>query len=276
MSWIDPLPDEDQAWRAAPLTAPGGTGAPRRDPNVLPEQFRERLIRHYLDFAVRQAMRNSRAVQLYLPEPDDLRQQAAVWILEAAATYDVDRAPFPGYLAHVLSLRVLDLARAAMGRTTADAAIRLARAGGELSHRLGRAPTLQELADALEVPYSAVAAWELVLRRVTLPPQSLSDDSGELAAAATQRREEALWHVADPAALVDDRLYHAAVLRALLVTGTTPEGDREPLGLVGFLLTAYGQVSKTGLAAAADVPFKRLARRMAELSRRVRRVIDET
>lgn len=274
MSWIDPLPDEADLWRTVPLESSRRGGA-KRDVTRLPETFRQALVDHYLDFAVRCVKRTWHAVQGYLPDRVDMRQQCVVWLLEAATTYDPDRVPFAGYLAKTLPHRPIDLSRSVLGRSAADGAIRLARARRELADSSTRLPTLGELARALDEPVATITAWERVITAASYPRSLSAAPTLEEFDPAHRGREQPPWHAVDPSQLIEERWNESAVLRAVVLAGIREDGTGDPAGVVAFLLTAYGEVTKTALAAAAGLPFRRLTRRMAALSLDARALLND-
>ena len=120
-----------------------------RDP-----QLRERIILAYLGLADRLAgrFRNSRGTS-----PEDLTQTARAGLIAAIDRYDPERGtPFVPYavacVVGELKRYLRDTSwRVQVPRPLKEQALRLARAADELHQRLGRSPTMAELAEQLDL-----------------------------------------------------------------------------------------------------------------------------
>ncbi len=119
----------------------------RRAPRDLPPAFLDDLCRHYLPVSLKRLQRNMSTIRLHLPDPDDLGQQVAEWILKAVGQYDETKGvPFGAFLATQLSKWVHDLGRNAHGRTAADTENRQQKAIAAFQAERQRRPTEKELA----------------------------------------------------------------------------------------------------------------------------------
>jgi DNA-directed RNA polymerase specialized sigma24 family protein len=123
-------------------------GVRRRAPRDLPPAFLEDLCRHYHPVALKRLQRNSSTLRLHVPDPDDLGQQVAEWILKAVGQYDETKGvPFGAFLATQLSKWVHDLGRSAHGRTAADTENRQQKAIAAFQAEHQRRPSERELAE---------------------------------------------------------------------------------------------------------------------------------
>jgi hypothetical protein len=126
------------------------TDVRRRAPRDLPPAFLDELCRHYGPVSLKRLQRNMSTIRLHLPDPDDLAQQVAEWVLKAVALYDDGKGvPFGAFLATQLSKWVHDLGRNAHGRTAADTENRQQKAIAAFTAEHNRRPTERELAATL-------------------------------------------------------------------------------------------------------------------------------
>jgi hypothetical protein len=145
------LADWIRAWCAGRGCATVGlraeAGVRRRAPRDLPPAFLEDLCRHYHPVSLKRLQRNMSTIRVHLPDPDDLGQQVAEWVLKAVGQYDETKGvPFGAFLATQLSKWVHDLGRSAHGRTAADTENRQQKALAAFQAEHQRRPTEHELA----------------------------------------------------------------------------------------------------------------------------------
>jgi RNA polymerase sigma-B factor len=151
------------------------TYAVTRDPAL-----RERIIMAYLGLADRLAdrYRANRAMPL-----DDLRQTARLGLVKAVDRYEPDRAnPFVPYAVATVVGEIKRYLRDASWRLRVprgikDLALRLCRAVDELPQRLGRSPTIAELAEYLGASEEEVIEAIEVAQTRSAP--SLDQPAGE-------------------------------------------------------------------------------------------------
>jgi RNA polymerase sigma-B factor len=149
--------------------------AENRDPAV-----RERIILAYLGLADRLAdrYRGNRAVSL-----EDLRQVARLGLIKAVDRYQPQRAnPFVPYAVATvvgeLKRHLRDASwRLRVPRGTKDLTLRLCRAVEELPQRIGRSPTIAELAEFLDASEEQVLEAIEVAQTRSAP--SLDQPAGE-------------------------------------------------------------------------------------------------
>jgi RNA polymerase sigma-B factor len=141
---------------------------------------RERIILAYLGLADRLAerYRGNRAVPL-----EDLRQVARLGLVKAVDRYEPERSnPFIPYAVATvvgeLKRHLRDASwRLRVPRGTKDLALRLCRAIDELPQQLGHSPTVQELAEHLDVSEEQVVEAIEVAQTRSAP--SLDQPAGE-------------------------------------------------------------------------------------------------
>jgi RNA polymerase sigma-B factor len=164
-----------------------------RDPRL-----RERIILAYLGLADRLAgrYRTSRGTT-----PEDLRQTARAGLIAAVDRYDPTHGT--SFVPYAVACVVGELKRHLrdtswrlhVPRTQKERALRLCKAGDELHQRLGRSPTIIELADQLQVGEAEVLEGlaAVTSRREVSLDQPVGEDTGgclgDLVAAPGAREE---------------------------------------------------------------------------------------
>jgi RNA polymerase sigma-B factor len=167
--------------------------ATSRDP-----QLREQIILAYLGLADRLASRYQHSAGT---TPEDLTQTARAGLIAAVDRYDPGYGtPFAPYavacVVGELKRHLRDTTwRVHVSRTLKEQALRLRQAAEELHQRLGRSPTILELAERLEVGEEEVLealAAESSRREVSLDQPAGADPDlrlGDLVAAPAAREE---------------------------------------------------------------------------------------
>jgi RNA polymerase sigma-B factor len=153
---FDVRPDADalarRAMAAAPAVVPGGSTLVPFGPEARAD-YERALVEEYLSLADRIARRMAPpTVPL-----EDFVQAARLALVQAARRYDPQRfVPFPGYASVVVAGRLKHYLRdmcwdVRVPRGLQETWLRAGKAREELTHRLGRAPTVSELAAELDV-----------------------------------------------------------------------------------------------------------------------------
>lgn len=153
----------------------------RRDLSDLDPQYVADLMAHYQGYGMRRLQKNMSSVLLHLPEYDDVKQQLAVWIMEAMIRFDDTKGvPFGAWLSAALSKWVHDLNRSSYGRTVADAELSQHRAVAQFSATEHRHPTETELAGLVGTSLTALRRSRQSVSVVNGLRACLSIDSGGL------------------------------------------------------------------------------------------------
>jgi RNA polymerase sigma-B factor len=206
----DPATVEDSVllarWRRGDLTA------------------RDALVARYLPLATRIAYRYRRAHE----PPDDLVQVASVGLLKALERYDPERASSVSTFAVPTILGELkrhfrDRGWAVrMPRDLQELALKVERATDEIARRLGRSPTVGEVAEELGITMEQVVEAQEAASAYRAVPLDAPRDDGE-----GGEREPG------PTLGGDDPGYEAAEQRATLdrLMRVLPEREREVLRL---------------------------------------------
>jgi len=153
----------------------------RRDLSDMDPQFVADLMAHYEGYGMRRLQKHMSSVLLHLPEYDDVKQQLAVWIMEAMIRFDDTKGvPFGAWLSAALSKWVHDLNRSSYGRTVADAELSQHRAVAGFTATEHRSPTEAELAGLVGTSLTALRRSRQAVSVVNGLRACLSIDSGGL------------------------------------------------------------------------------------------------
>lgn len=238
---------EDDTWVEA------GTGT---DPGA--------LVNEHLWLVDRLAAQAARRFPSYV-ERSELWSAGVLGLVEAARRYDPSyNVPFAAYASARVRGEMLENARAAdiaprrLRRSLRD----LAEVTERLTHELGRAPTLHELADAADVDVSFVR--ERLQRAAELATTSLDshaphdDDTGEHNAASIAASMSAALadRESDPAEVLGNRELLGALREAVA-------GLPEPLKSV-LVRSHWGNERLSDIAADMGVSFQRVAQYRVE------------
>lgn len=229
------------------------------DPNYLSD-----LYKFYSIYATGRLRRHVSTLQFHYSDPDDLKQQVALWILRAVRTFDNTKSvPFGAYLSAQLSSWVHDLNRNKYGRAATDAERNIHRVHRDFVAEHGRPPSDTEAATLLGQSVETyrknaqvVASLQGMRNAATLDAGS-ADDEYEVVVADPEDAETQL--------LVDDRNTHLSrvLLAACEIEETGHARSRlikEPnvLGLVAWYEKIWGNGTKGDLALSLDTSMRNL------------------
>ncbi len=224
----------------------------RRAPRDLPPAFLDDLCRHYQPVCLKRLQRNMSTIRLHLPDPDDLGQQVAEWILKAVAQYDETKGvPFGAFLATQLSKWVHDLGRNAHGRTAADTEHRQQKALAAFQAEHQRRPTERELAAYMGQSVATLRRNSQTVATLTGLRNLQSLDGGpDAAEVLLPDLSEAPDQIMDEA---EQTLLSHALTAACAPEATAARGQRaaQPnvLGWATWYLTTWGGQTKTQVSA---------------------------
>lgn len=227
--------DEHAWWMTAPLDESG-----RRDLGKLPTSILTALIDNGMALARHAVRMQRRALRNLLGGAEDLDQQLAIWILEAAVTYNPARGPWAAHLVQRVRQLVADRWRADLGRP----AIRLLNQAREES-----VPSRQQ------VDVNRICSLLLGAR------------SGLESCAEPVYEDEGIEHIAEWSV-------RAEVTRALLDAGFAPGAQQPRLqrALVSYLLRELHGLPRRRLAN-CGIHHRTITALDHDLQRRVRELV---
>lgn len=278
---MQPVPEERAWWAGAPLHGR------YRDVRDLPEGALDRLVDYYRPFAERVLVRYRSTLAVLVGDPEDVRAQTALWLVEAICEYDAERGvPFAGFLSARLPLFVKPLARSGeSGRYLDDSERTYSRVRERTLSDHGREPTTAELAAVFGEDVKTVAERMRAVRmRSALRRPSGSVDVAELAVTVNG----GLWvdrpgsvgdgAGADVAVLAGDE--PRAVTEALVLAAwhgdATATARPNVRGFFGIVLEFFGGYSQKEIATAgrAGTTSLRAAQRAVLAGTRARLAAD--
>ncbi|WP_336032799.1 sigma-70 family RNA polymerase sigma factor [Geodermatophilus sp. FMUSA9-8] len=225
----------------------------RRAPRDLPPAFLEDLCRHYQPLSLKRLQRNASTLRMHVPDPDDLYQQVAEWVLKAVGQYDETKGvPFGAFLATQLSKWVHDLGRSAHGRTAADTENRQQKALAAFQAEHQRRPSERELAEYMGQSVATLRRNSQTVATLNGLRNLQSLDGGPDGAAEVlvPDSDEAPDQIMDEA---DQTLLSHALTAACAPDPTAARGQRaaQPnvLGWATWYLTTWGGQTKTQVSA---------------------------
>ena len=228
------------------------TDVRRRAPRDLPPAFLDDLCRHYGPVSLKRLQRNMSTIRLHLPDPDDLGQQVAEWILKAVGQYDETKGvPFGAFLATQLSKWVHDLGRNAHGRTAADTEHKQQKAVSAFIAEHQRRPSEKELAAYMGQSVATLRRNSQTVATLNGLRNLQSLDGGpDAAEVLVPDSTEAPDQIMDEA---EQTVLSHALTAACAPDPTAARGQRaaQPnvLGWATWYLTTWGGQTKTQLSA---------------------------
>lgn len=139
----------------------------RRDLEDLPAAYLSDLCKYYGKFSKVLLRPYTSVITKHIPDHDDIQQQIYLWVLDAVQRYDdTTSIPFAAYLGSSLTKWVHNLNRNAFGRSVADAELKHTRAITNFKNTHGREPSVEELAEILQIEVSSVRKESMVINTV--------------------------------------------------------------------------------------------------------------
>ena len=124
----------------------------RRELKDLPDDFFYEFCEFYGKLAPTLLRSKSLSVSSFLKDPDDVKQQAYVWILDAVRRYDETTSiPFAAYLHSCLNKWVHDLSRKEYGRAAADIQLHTSKIRANFVKDNHREPSVEEIAHEMNI-----------------------------------------------------------------------------------------------------------------------------